>query len=111
MGPEAKSESGADPSNLAEGTAPAYPRDSPLRPEIPVCGYRLCSASGGKWSIKEEEVDLSEYADYWDASWQMGQFLEDAYMQKCIHWSPGYLIPVEFERQWLAQQDVPEAVH
>jgi putative transposase len=24
------------------------------------------------WIIKEEEVDLSEYEDYWDASWQMG---------------------------------------
>jgi putative transposase len=39
-----KPESGADPSNLAEGTGPAYSRDSPLRPESPVCGYRLCSA-------------------------------------------------------------------
>ena len=56
-------------------------------------------------------MDPSEYEDYWDASWQMGQFLKDAYMQKCIHSSLGYLIPVEFERQWLAQQDVPEAVH
>jgi hypothetical protein len=66
--PGAKPESGADPSNLAEGTGPAYSRDSPLRPESPVCGYCLCSAIGGNWSIKEEEVDLSEYEDYWDAS-------------------------------------------
>ena len=63
------------------------------------------------WITKEEEVDLSGYEDYWHPYWQMGQFLEDAYMQKCIHSSLGYLIPVEFERQWLAQQDVPEAVH
>jgi hypothetical protein len=75
-------ESGADPSNLAEGTGPASSRDSPLRPESPVCGYRLCSAIGGNWIIKEEEVDLSEYENYWDASWQMGQFLKDAYMNQ-----------------------------
>jgi transposase InsO family protein len=48
-------------------------------------------------TIKEEEVDLSEYQDYWDAYRQIGQFLEDVYMQKRIHSSLGYLTPVEFE--------------
>jgi putative transposase len=62
-------------------------------------------------TIKEEEVDLSEYQDYWDAYRQIGQFLEDVYMQKRIHSSLGYLTPVEFESQWLAQQGVPEVVH
>jgi putative transposase len=62
-------------------------------------------------TIKEEEVDLSEYQDYWDAYWQMGQLLEDVYMKKRIHSSLGYLTPVEFENQWLAQQGVPEVVH
>ncbi len=62
-------------------------------------------------TIKEDEVDLSEYQDYWDAYRQMGQFLEDVYMQKRIHSSLGYLTPVEFESQWLAQQGVPEVVH
>ena len=54
-------------------------------------------------TIKEEEVDLSEYQDYWDAYRQIGQFLEDIYMQKRIHSSLGYLTPVEFESQWLEQ--------
>ena len=54
-------------------------------------------------TIKEEEVDLSEYQDYWDAYRQIGQFLEDVYMQKRIHSSLGYLTPVEFESQWLEQ--------
>jgi putative transposase len=62
-------------------------------------------------TIKEEEVDLSEYQDYWDAYGQIGQFLEDIYMKKRIHSSLGYLTPVEFENQWLAQQGVPEVVH
>lgn len=52
-------------------------------------------------TIKEEEVDLSEYRDYGDAYRQIGQFLEDVYMRKRIHSSLGYMTPVEFERQWL----------
>jgi transposase InsO family protein len=62
-------------------------------------------------TIKEEEVDLSEYQDYWDAYRQIGQFLEDVYMKKRIHSSLGYLTPVEFEHQWLAQHGVAEVVH
>ena len=62
-------------------------------------------------TIKEEEVNLSEYQDYWDAYRQIGQFLEDVYMKKRIHSSLDYLTPVEFENQWLAQQDVREVVH
>jgi len=55
-------------------------------------------------TIKEEEVELSDYEDYHDAYWQIGRFLEDVYMHKRIHSSLGYLTPVEFESQWLAQQ-------
>jgi len=55
-------------------------------------------------TIKEEEVDLSEYDDYHDALRQIGRFLDDVYMHKRIHSSLGYLAPVEFERQWRAQQ-------
>lgn len=62
-------------------------------------------------TIKEEEIELSEYENYWDAYWQIGQFLEDVYMKKRIHSSLGYLTPVEFENQWLAQQGVPEVVN
>lgn len=55
-------------------------------------------------TIKEEEVDLSEYEDYTDATRQLGRFLDEVYMHKRIHSSLGYLTPVEFEQQWLAQQ-------
>jgi len=55
-------------------------------------------------TIKEEEVDLSDYRDYTDAYGQLGRFLDDVYMYKRIHSSLGYLTPVEFESQWLAEQ-------
>jgi len=51
-------------------------------------------------TIKEEEVDLSEYIDYNDAYRQIGRFLDDVYMHKRIHSSLGYLTPAEFEEQW-----------
>jgi transposase InsO family protein len=52
-------------------------------------------------TIKEEEVDLSDYEDYHDAYRQIGQFLEDVYMHKRVHSRLGYLTPAEFESQWL----------
>ena len=55
-------------------------------------------------SIKEEEVDLSEYEDYTDAVRQLGRFLDEVYMYKRIHSSLGYLTPVEFEQYWRTQQ-------
>lgn len=55
-------------------------------------------------TIKEEEVDLSEYEDYYDAMQQLGRFLDEVYMHKRIHSSLGYLTPAEFESQWRAQQ-------
>ncbi len=55
-------------------------------------------------TIKEEEVYLSEYRDYEDAYHQLGHFLDEVYMHKRIHSSLGYLTPVEFESQWLAQR-------
>ncbi len=55
-------------------------------------------------TIKEEEVDLSDYHDYADAYRHIGRFLDEVYMHKRIHSSLGYLTPVEFENQWLATQ-------
>jgi putative transposase len=51
-------------------------------------------------TIKEEEVDLSEYLDYHDAYHQIGRILDDVYVHKRIHSSLGYLTPAEFEAQW-----------
>lgn len=61
-------------------------------------------------TIKEEEVNLSEYRDYHDAYAHLGRFLDEVYMHKRIHSSLGYLTPAEFEAQWLAQQ-ARENVH
>lgn len=51
-------------------------------------------------TIKEEEVDLSDYEDYHHAYQQIGRFLEDVYMRKRVHSSLNYLTPAEFEAQW-----------
>jgi transposase InsO family protein len=51
-------------------------------------------------TIKEEEVDLSEYLDFDDAYRQIGCFIEDVYMTKRIHSALGYLTPAEFEAAW-----------
>ena len=48
-------------------------------------------------TIKEEEVDLSDYRNFTDAYEQIGHFIEDVYNHKRIHSSLGYLTPVEFE--------------
>ena len=55
-------------------------------------------------TIKEEEVDLTEYQDYWDAYSQIGTFLDGVYMHKRIHSSLNYMTPVEFENGWLRQR-------
>jgi putative transposase len=55
-------------------------------------------------TIKEEEVDLSEYNDFADARQQIGGFIEKVYMTKRIHSALGYLTPVEFEAAWRMAQ-------
>lgn len=54
-------------------------------------------------TIKEEEVQLTEYHDYADARRQLGRFLDRVYNRKRIHSALGYLTPAEFETQWRAQ--------
>ncbi len=55
-------------------------------------------------TIKEEEVDLSDYQDFHDARRQITRFLDDVYNVKRIHSALGYLTPVEFEEQWRRQR-------
>jgi transposase InsO family protein len=55
-------------------------------------------------TIKEEEVDLSEYQDFADAFRQIGWFIQDVYNTKRIHSSLGYLTPTEFEAAWRAKK-------
>ena len=55
-------------------------------------------------TIKEEEVNLSEYEDFGDALRGLGRFLDDVYNRKRIHSSLGYLTPAEFEQQWISIQ-------
>jgi putative transposase len=58
-------------------------------------------------TIKEEEVDLSEYRDFTDAHHQISIFIQDVYMTKRIHSSLGYLTPTEFEASyWLSSSPV-----
>lgn len=51
-------------------------------------------------TIKEEEVDLSEYEDFGDALRGLGRFLDEVYNRKRIHSSLGYLTPAEYEGLW-----------
>ncbi len=55
-------------------------------------------------TIKEEEVDLTEYEDFADAWRQLGRFIDDVYNTKRIHSSLGYLTPGEFEQEWTVRQ-------
>ena len=62
-------------------------------------------------TIKEEEVDLSDYKDYTDALQQLGRFLDEVYEYKRIHSSLGYLTPAEFEDQWRLEQVLVQDAH
>jgi putative transposase len=78
------------------------------------CGVQLSMADiGAAWqngyaerlmrTIKEEEVEVSEYHDYADAYQQLGQFLDQVYTHKRIHSALGFLTPAEFESGWRAR--------
>jgi transposase InsO family protein len=51
-------------------------------------------------TIKEEEVELSDYRDFAEARAQICHFIDRVYNVKRIHSSLGYLTPIEFEEQW-----------
>lgn len=55
-------------------------------------------------TIKEEEVDLSDYRDFAEARSEIGHFIDAVYNLKRIHSSLGYLTPQEFEAQWRAKR-------
>jgi len=55
-------------------------------------------------TIKEEEVDLSDYRDFAEARSQIGHFIDAVYNLKRIHSSLGYLTPQEFEDQWRVER-------
>jgi transposase InsO family protein len=58
-------------------------------------------------TIKEEEVNLSEYDDFQEAYRSIGRFLDEVYSRKRIHSALGYLTPAEFEADWQAKQPAP----
>jgi len=60
-------------------------------------------------TIKEEEVNLTEYEDFRDCYQNIDRFLNDVYMNKRIHSSLGYLTPVEFEYNW-NKQNMPAEI-
>jgi len=51
-------------------------------------------------TIKEEEVDLSDYRNFNEVYNRIEEFLDEVYMKKRIHSSLGYLTPSEFEEKW-----------
>ncbi|NJM96053.1 MAG: IS3 family transposase [Phormidesmis sp. RL_2_1] len=55
-------------------------------------------------TIKEEEVDLSEYRNFNEVYERIEAFLEEVYMKKRIHSSLSYLTPSEFEAKWREEQ-------
>lgn len=55
-------------------------------------------------TIKEEEVDLSEYRNFAEAYKEIGRFLDEVYSKKRIHSSLGYLTPIEYEMKYKEQQ-------
>ncbi len=59
-------------------------------------------------TIKEEEVDLSEYRNFSEVYERIEEFLEEVYMKKRIHSSLSYLTPAEFEEKWMRGQQNAE---
>jgi len=114
---------------LAEGTPEIHHSDQGIQYAATVYVQRLeavgaqisMAETGAAWqngyaerlmrTIKEEEVDLSDYEDYTDALGQLRRFLNDVYMHKRIHSALGYLTPVEFEEWWRREHKQPPVVN
>lgn len=62
-------------------------------------------------TLKEEEVDLSDYQGYRDAYRQISRFIDEVYNIKRIHSGLGYLTPAEFENHWSQNQTTGVKVH
>jgi transposase InsO family protein len=62
-------------------------------------------------TIKEEEVDLTEYEDFADAYAHLGRFLDDVDQRKRIHSALGYLTPREFEAAWCSEHPPSIAIN
>jgi transposase InsO family protein len=62
-------------------------------------------------TLKQEEVDASEYRDLDDARTAIGQFIETVYNHRRLHSALDYLTPVEFEqtKSGAAAQQPPTA--
>jgi putative transposase len=58
-------------------------------------------------TIKEEQVNLTEYLDFADAQQQIACFLDDVYNRKRIHSALDYLTPSEFETKWRTTRAPP----
>jgi len=88
----------SDYSNLLEGCHVRISMASQGNPEENGYAERLIR------TIKEEEVDLSEYSDFANAYAQIGHFIEEVYQRKRIHSTLDYITPVEFEAAWQEAQ-------
>jgi len=56
-------------------------------------------------TLKEDHVNMSEYADFPDCQAQIGGFIEEVYQRKRVHSSLGYLPPAVFEERWWETKD------
>nr|WP_081716781.1 integrase core domain-containing protein [Leptolyngbya sp. Heron Island J] len=54
-------------------------------------------------TIKEEEVDLSDYRNFNEVYNRIEEFLDEVYMKKRIHSSLDCMTPSEFETKWRAE--------
>jgi len=57
-------------------------------------------------TIKEEEVDRSDYQSMAEAREQLGHFIDVVYQQERIHSAKGYQTPAEFEAAWLQRNSL-----